>query len=162
MLVVKTGSTYISACAGASNAISNHNTSFSGSGNSEAPLPTLSHHNRSRNSGWRSTKPEVPIFQLVKELATRFQIIIPRFRGRVIRGRHSQHCHTTTKVVIQDGGRQNRKYLYFSFWRIAGPRKHRFSVGIALLSCVQVEIWVLPDWRPPSWIYYFQLGRTVL
>jgi len=30
----------------------------------------------SRNSRWRSSKPEVPIFQLVKELATRFQIII--------------------------------------------------------------------------------------
>jgi len=31
--------------------------------------------------------------------------------------RHSQHCHTTSEVGIQDGGRQNRKYLYFSVWR---------------------------------------------
>jgi len=44
MAVVKTGSTYISACGGAGNAISNHNTRFSGSGNSVAPLPTLPHH----------------------------------------------------------------------------------------------------------------------
>jgi len=29
----------------------------------------------SRNSRWWSSKPEVPIFQLVEELATQFQII---------------------------------------------------------------------------------------
>jgi len=34
------------------------------------------HPYKSRNSIWRSSKPEVPIFQLVEELATRFQIII--------------------------------------------------------------------------------------
>jgi len=38
----------------------------------------------SRNSRWRLSKPEVPIFQLVVELATRFQINIPRFWGRAI------------------------------------------------------------------------------
>jgi len=42
-----------------------------------------------RNSIWRSSKPEVPIFQLVEEPATRFQIIIPRFRGRAFQWRHS-------------------------------------------------------------------------
>jgi len=57
----------------------------------------------SRNSRWRSSKPEVPMFQLVEELATRFQIIIPRFRGRAIQWRHFQHYHTTTSVGIQDG-----------------------------------------------------------
>jgi len=41
-------------------------------------------YDRSRNSRWRSSKPEVPIFQLVEVLATRFQIIIPRFWGRTI------------------------------------------------------------------------------
>jgi len=65
------------------------------------------------------SKPEVPIFQLVEELATRFQIIIPRFRGRAIQWRYS------------------------------------------MLICVQVEIWVLPDWRPPSWICHFRLGCKV-
>jgi len=65
MAVVKTGSTYISACGRASNAVSNHKTTFSGSGNSVVPLPTLPHHNGSRNSRWRSSKPEVPIFQLM-------------------------------------------------------------------------------------------------
>jgi len=79
MAVVKIGSTYISACGRASNAISNHNTTFSGSGNSAVPLPKLLHVNGSRNSRWRSSKPEVLTFQLVEELATRFQIIIPRF-----------------------------------------------------------------------------------
>jgi len=110
--------TYISACGGASNAISNHNTMFSGSGKSVAPLATLPHYTGSRNSRWQSSKPEVPIFQLVEELATRFQIIIPRFGA--IQWRHS------------------------------------------MLTYVQVEIWVFPDWRPPSWIFHFGLGRTVL
>jgi len=31
-----------------------------------------------------------------------------------------------------------------------------------LLSCLQVEIYVFPDWMPPSWISDFQLRRTVL
>jgi len=62
----------------------------------------------SLNSRWWSSKPEVPIFQLEEELATRFQIIIPRFRGRANQWRHFQHCHTTTEVGIQYGGRQNR------------------------------------------------------
>jgi len=39
----------------------------------------------SRNSIRWSSKPEVPIFQLVEELATRFQIIIRGFQGRAIR-----------------------------------------------------------------------------
>jgi len=116
MVVVKTGSTYISALGGASNAILNHNITFLGSGNSVAPLPTLLHHNGSRNSRWQSSKPEVHIFQLVEELATRFQTIIPRFQGRAIQWRHSQYCHTTTEVGIQDDGRLNRKNLYFSLW----------------------------------------------
>jgi len=68
----------------------------------------------SRNSRWRSSKPEVPIFQLVEKLASRFQIIIPCFRGRAIHWRHFQQCHTTTEVGIQDGGRLNQKYLYCS------------------------------------------------
>jgi len=67
----------------------------------------------SRNSRWRSSKSEVPIFHLVEELATQFQIIIPRFRGRPIQWRHSQHYHTTTEGS---------------------------DVGISLLRCVQVEI----------------------
>jgi len=54
-----------------------------------APLPTLSHYTGSRNSRWQLSKPEVPIFQIVNELATRFQIIIRRFRGRAIQWRHS-------------------------------------------------------------------------
>jgi len=76
MTVVKTGSTYISACGGASNAISNHYATFLGSGNSVAPLPTLPHNNGSRNPRWQSSKPEVPICQLVEELETRFKIIL--------------------------------------------------------------------------------------
>jgi len=100
MAVVKIGSTHISACGWASNAISNHNTTFSGSGNSLAPLPTLPHHNGSRNSRWRSSKPEVPIFQLVEELATRFQIIIPRFHPYWMysceKGAYSRYDHVTT------------------------------------------------------------------
>jgi len=35
--------------------ISNHNTMFSGSGNSLTPIPTMPHHTRSRNSRWRSS-----------------------------------------------------------------------------------------------------------
>ena len=58
---------------------------------------------RNRNSRWRSCKPEVPIFQFVEELETRFQVIIPFFRGRAILWRHFQHCHTTPEVGIQDG-----------------------------------------------------------
>jgi len=62
----------------------------------------------SRNSRWRSSKPEVPIFQLVKELATRFQITIPCFRCRTIQWwHHFQHCHATTVVGIQDGHHNN-------------------------------------------------------
>jgi len=30
-----------------------------------------------------------------------------------------------------------------------------------LLSCLQVEIYVFPDWRPPSWISDFRLRQTV-
>jgi len=30
-----------------------------------------------------------------------------------------------------------------------------------LLSCLQVEIYVFADWRPPSWISDFRLRRTV-
>jgi len=70
----------------------------------------------SRNSRWRTSKPVIPACQLVNELVTRFQIIIPRFWGREIQWCHFQHCHTTTAVGIQDGGRQNRKCLYFSLW----------------------------------------------
>jgi len=55
----------------------------------------------SRNSRWWSSKPEVPIFQLVQELETRFQFIIPCFRRRAIQWRHTQHCHTTTEVGIR-------------------------------------------------------------
>jgi len=90
-----------------SNAISN-NTTFSELGNSEASLPTFPHYNGSRNSRWRSSKPEVPIFQLVEvELATRFQIIIPRKRGIMNQWRHSQHCHTKTEVGIRDERHNN-------------------------------------------------------
>jgi len=89
MAVVKTGSTYISACGRASNAIPNHSIMFSGSGNSVAPLPTLLHYTGSQNSRWRLFKPEVPILQLIEVLATRFQIILPRFRGRAIQWSHS-------------------------------------------------------------------------
>jgi len=39
--------------------------------------------------------------------------------------------------------------------------KEGLAVGIPLLRCVQVEICVLPVWRPPSWIHYFRLGWTV-
>jgi len=42
-----------------------------------------------------------------------------------------------------------------------GPQKHGVAVGISLLSCLQVEIYVFPDWRPPSWISDFRLRRTV-
>jgi len=44
-----------------------------------------------RYSRWWSSKLEIPILQLVEEggAATRFQIIIPRFRGRAIQLRHS-------------------------------------------------------------------------
>jgi len=42
----------------------------------------------------------VHIFQLVEELATRFQIIIPCFWDRAIQWRHSQHCHTTTEINL--------------------------------------------------------------
>jgi len=89
----------------------------------------------SRNLIWRSSKPEVPKFQFMEDITTWFKIIIPRFRDRAIQWCQSQHCHTTT-----DG----------------------LTVRISLLTCVQVEIRVLPDWRPPSWIYHFRLGRTVL
>jgi len=88
----------------------------------------------SRNSRWRSSKPEVPIFQLVEELETRFQIIIPCFRGREIQWIHSQHCHSTTEVGIQDGRYNNVSYHFrlgrtvFRYYRwIAGPQKYRFS-----------------------------------
>jgi len=57
----------------------------------------------SRNSRWRSSKPEVHLFQLVEELPTQFQIIIPCCWGRAIQWWHSQHCHTTMEVGIQDG-----------------------------------------------------------
>jgi len=114
--VVWTRSTYISACGRTSNVISNHNTMFSGSSNSVVTLPTLPHHNRSRNSRWRSSKPEVPIFQFVEELETRFQIIIPCFWGREIRWRHSQHCHSTAEVGIQDGRHNNVSYHFRLNW----------------------------------------------
>jgi len=143
---------------------------FSVLGNSVVPLPTLPHHNRSRNSRWRSSKPEVPIFQLMEELATRFQFIILRFRGLAIQWRHSQHCHTTTEVGIHYGRHNNVSYHFrVRSDRIVGitvglldPENIGLPVGIALLSCVQVKIWVLPDWRPSSWIYHLRLGRTVL
>jgi len=38
------------------------------------------------------------------------------------------------------------------------PENIGLVVGIALLACVPVEIQVLPDWRPPSWIYHFRLA----
>jgi len=41
----------------------------------------------------------------------------------------------------------------------------RENIGIAvrmlLLSCLQVKIYVFPEWRPPSWISDFRLRRTV-
>jgi len=44
---------------------------------------------RNSNSRWRSSQPEVPIFQLVEELATRFLIIIRGFWGQTIKWRHA-------------------------------------------------------------------------
>jgi len=46
------------------------------------------------------------------------------------------------------------------------PKNMGVAVGISLLSCLQVEIYVFPDWRPPdwrppSWISGFRLRRTV-
>jgi len=41
------------------------------------------------------------------------------------------------------------------------PKNIRVAVGILLLSCLQVEIYVFPDWRPLSWISDFRLCRTV-
>jgi len=67
-------------------------------------------YDESRNSRWRSSKPEVPIFQLVEELAAQFQIIIPRLPGRAMQWPHCQHCNTTTAVGIQDGGRLNQSH----------------------------------------------------
>jgi len=122
---------------------------FLGSGNSVVPLPTLQYYTGSRNSRCRSSKPEVTIFQLVEELATRLQIIIPRYRGRAIQWRH--FMLTCVRVEMST-----------SALAAAILDLSRLVVGIALLSCLQVEIWVIPDWWLPPWIYHFRLGRTVL
>jgi len=63
----------------------------------------------SLNSTWWSSKLEVPIFQLVDELATRFQIIILYVFGfgQFSVAMHTQHCHTTLEVGIQDGRHNN-------------------------------------------------------
>jgi len=83
----------------------------------------------SRNSRWWSSKPEVPIFQLVEELATRFQIIIPCFLGRETQWYQTQHCQTTTEVgiVVNTIG-------------LLDPKNIGLAVGIALLSVYYVEI----------------------
>jgi len=41
------------------------------------------------------------------------------------------------------------------------PENIGIDIRILLLSCLQVEINEFPDWRPPSWISDFRLGRTV-
>jgi len=41
------------------------------------------------------------------------------------------------------------------------PENIGIAVRIVLLSCLQVEIDVFPDWRPPSWSFDFRLRRTV-
>jgi len=149
MAVVLTGSTYISACGGASNAISNHNTMFSGSSNSVAPLPTLPHHTGNRNSRWRSTRTKVPIFQPVEELATRFQIIILCFLGRAIQWRHSMLTWLCTSGYLSTSG------LAATILNLSLPVSSDSIVGItvwlldlnnigladgtALLLCVQLE-----------------------
>jgi len=81
----------------------------------------------SRNSRWRSSKPEVPIIQLVEELATRFQIIIPCFRGRAIQWRHSQHCPHHT------GSRSSR-------WRSSKPEVSIFQHVEELAKRFQIII----------------------
>jgi len=58
----------------------------------------------SRNSWWRSSKPEALIFHLVYQITMRFQVIILCFRGRAVQWRRS---HTTTEVGSQDGRHYN-------------------------------------------------------
>jgi len=118
----------------------------------------------SRNSRWRSSKPEVPIFQLVEELATHFQIIIPSFRGLAIQWRHSQHCNTITEgfsrwicvanmctsgdmstsglasTILQLSLPVRLFVQYCRYYRwIAGPENISLVVGIAFPLCVQLE-----------------------
>jgi len=45
--------------------------------------------------------------------------------------------------------------------RFLAPENMGVAVGMSLLLCLQVEINVFPDWRPPSWISDFRLRRTV-
>jgi len=118
-----------------------------------APLPTLPHNTISRNSRWRSSKPKVPIFQLVEELTTRFQIIIPCFRGRTIQWRHLHASMCTSGDMSTSGLAATILDLSLPVRSdsIVGisvgllePENIGLAVGIALLSCVQVDIWVLP------------------
>jgi len=41
------------------------------------------------------------------------------------------------------------------------PENIGIAIKIVLVSCLQVEIYVFPDWRPLSWISDCRLGRTV-
>jgi len=44
---------------------------------------------------------------------------------------------------------------------LLNPENIGSAVRILLLSCLQVDIYVFPDWRPPSLISDFPLRRTV-
>ena len=74
---------------------------------------------KSENQRWRPQKPEVHVSHVVDLTPTKFQMQIPRFRGRAFKRCHYEQCPTWAiqrklKFEIQDGGHLNRKYLYLS------------------------------------------------
>jgi len=96
----------------------------------------------SRNSRWQSSKPEVPIFQLVEELETRFQITT----GNSVAPLHANMCTSgdmTTSGLAEtllDLSLPVRSDSILGITiRLLDPENIGLAVGIALLLCVQLE-----------------------
>jgi len=133
-----------------------------------------------------ASKTKVP--KLVDRIETKVKRLYIYFRGPATKWDYQKCCTTKPEVRNPIWWHSNHQqevptryigifYLKNAIWDFTllvtshsiasshigflDPENIGIAIGILLLSCLQVEKYVFPDWRPPSWIFDFRLRRIV-